>query len=247
MCGPPPSPAPRSSPEQTGSGLPLTLFPAPDPPSPAPAGAPLLGASSARLPSSCCRRARAPRGPGKLASVATITNSIVLSRAPANKVIHYGPLPAAVGCAAISGPRAAPSRAETRASAITCRGRPAAPRPPRCAPRPSRGRAGRSSARPPISFISERQLTYTDWLPAAKCQLNCKCLAEARCGRAASFPRAPRRLLLRPDPRAVESISPSTWRGGGTCRFLPSPPGRGGALARPQREGPARRRRVWPQ
>lgn len=63
-------------------------------PSPAPAPAPLCSvlASSARLPSSCRlrARARAPRGGGKLASVVTITNSIVLSRAPANKVIHYG-------------------------------------------------------------------------------------------------------------------------------------------------------------
>ena len=128
-------------------------------------------ASSAPLPSSRLPpRPRSP-GPGKLASVVTITNSIVLSRAPANKVIHYGPLPAAVGCAAISGPLAAPSRAETRASAVTCRGRHAVPRGPAEA-------AGGGSARPPGSFIAERQLTYTDWLPAAKCQLNCKCLAE---------------------------------------------------------------------
>lgn len=66
-------------------------------PSPAPAPAPLCSAraSSARLPSSCRlrARARAPRGGGKLASVVTITNSIVLSRAPANKVIHYGASP----------------------------------------------------------------------------------------------------------------------------------------------------------
>lgn len=70
-------------------------------PSPAPAPAPLCSAraSSARLPSSCRHRARArararaPRGGGKLASVVTITNSIVLSRAPANKVIHYGASP----------------------------------------------------------------------------------------------------------------------------------------------------------
>lgn len=186
-------PAPRTkaakqalfSPARLGSDT--CSVPAPAPCAPGLGAYHLLG-----CPAPGCCRARAPRGPGKLASVVTITNSIVLSRAPANKVIHYGPLPAAVGCAAISGPRAAPSRAETRASAITCRGRPAAPRPPRCAPRPSRGRAGGGSARPPISFISERQLTYTDWLPAAKCQLNCKCSAEARRGRAASFPRAPR-------------------------------------------------------
>lgn len=129
-------------------------------------------ASSAPLPSSRLPPPRSP-GPGKLASVVTITNSIVLSRAPANKVIHYGPLPAAVGCAAISGPPAAPSRAETRVRAITCRrrGRHAVPRGP-AAPR------RRGERRPAISFISERQLTYTDWLPAAKCQLNCKCLAE---------------------------------------------------------------------
>lgn len=45
-------------------------------------------ASSAPLPSSRLPpRPRSP-GPGKLASVVTITNSIVLSRAPANKVIH---------------------------------------------------------------------------------------------------------------------------------------------------------------
>lgn len=87
-----------------------------------------------------------------------------------------------MGCAAISGPRAAPSRAETRASAVTCRGQPAAQRPPRCVPRPSRSGAGGSGSRSPISFISERQLTYTDWLPAAKCQLNCKCSAEAQRG-----------------------------------------------------------------
>lgn len=148
-------------------------------------GAPLL---SARIICSAAQllwlgsRARTPRGGGKLASVVTITNSIVLSRTPANKVIHYGPLPATVGCAAISGPRAAPSRAKTRASAVTCRDQPAAQRPPRCAPRPSRSGAGGSSSRSPISFISERQLTYTDWLPAAKCQLNCKCSAEAQRG-----------------------------------------------------------------
>lgn len=123
-----------------------------------------------------------PPGRRKAGIVVTITNSIVLSRTPANKVIHYGPLPATVGCAAISGPRAAPSRAKTRASAVTCRDQPAAQRPPRCAPRPSRSGAGGSSSRSPISFISERQLTYTDWLPAAKCQLNCKCSAEAQRG-----------------------------------------------------------------
>lgn len=183
LCVPYParSKAARScSPDQPGSDVTLALSPAPAP------AAPLCSAraSSAPLPSSCrhCARARAPRGGGKLASVVTITNSIVLSRAPANKVIHYGPLPATVGCAAISGPRAAPSRAETRASAVTCRGQPAAQRPPRCAPRPSRSGAGGSSSRSPISFISERQLTYTDWLPAAKCQLNCKCSAEAQRG-----------------------------------------------------------------
>lgn len=84
--------------------------------------------SAAQLPAAAARSL----GPGKLASVVTITNSIVLSRAPANKVIHYGLLRAAVGCAAISGPPAAPSRAETRARAITCRrrGRHAVPRGP---------------------------------------------------------------------------------------------------------------------
>lgn len=94
--------------------------------------------SAAQLPAAA---ARSP-GPGKLASVVTITNSIVLSRAPANKVIHYGLLRAAVGCAAISGPLAAPSRAETRARAITCRrrGRHAVPRGP--ASRAGGGSAG---------------------------------------------------------------------------------------------------------
>ena len=79
-------------------------------------------ASSAPLPGSRLPPRPHSPGPEKLASVVTITNSIVLSGAPTNKVIHYGPLPAAVGCAAISGPPAAPSRAETRASAGTCRG-----------------------------------------------------------------------------------------------------------------------------
>lgn len=78
------------SPAQPGSAVTLA-------PSPAPAPAPLCSAraSSAPLPSSCRHRARAraPRSAGKLASVVTITNSIVLSRAPANKVIHYGASP----------------------------------------------------------------------------------------------------------------------------------------------------------
>ena len=103
-------------------------------------------ASSAPLPSSRLPpRPRSP-GPGKLASVVTITNSIVLSRAPANKVIHYGPIPAAVGCAAISGPPAAPSRAETRANAGTCRGRARGATAATLCPRPRRGRAGGRSA-----------------------------------------------------------------------------------------------------
>lgn len=103
-------------------------------------------ASSAPLPGS--RLPPRPRSPGpeKLASVVTITNSIVLSRAPTNKVIHYGPLPAAVGCAAISGPPAAPSRAETRASAGTCRGRARGAAAATLCPRPRRGRAGWGSA-----------------------------------------------------------------------------------------------------
>lgn len=102
--------------------------------------------SSAPLPSSRLPpRPRSP-GPGKLASVVTITNSIVLSRAPANKVIHYGPIPAAVGCAAGRGPPAAPSRAETRANAGTCRGRARGTTAATLCPRPRRGRAGGVSA-----------------------------------------------------------------------------------------------------
>lgn len=103
-------------------------------------------ASAARLPSSRLPSRPCSPGPGKLASVVTITNSIVLSRAPANKVIHYGPLPAAVGCAAISGPPAAPSRAETRASAGTCRGPARGAVAATLCPRPRRGRAGGGSA-----------------------------------------------------------------------------------------------------
>lgn len=110
-----------------------------------------------------------------------------------------------MGCAAISGPPAAPSRAETRVRAITCRrrGRHAVPRGPA-------GPRRRGERRPAISFISERQLTYTDWLPAAKCQLNCKCLAEpGREGRL--FPEgAVRSRLFAPCSDAIESISPST-------------------------------------
>lgn len=110
-----------------------------------------------------------------------------------------------MGCAAISGPPAAPSRAETRVRAITCRrrGRHAVPRGPA-------GPRRRGERRPAISFISERQLTYTDWLPAAKCQLNCKCLAEP--GREGClFPEgAVRSRLFAPCSDAIESISPST-------------------------------------
>lgn len=142
-------------------------------------------ASSARLPSSCCHRgarARAPRGGGKLASVVTITNSIVLSRAPANKVIHYG---ASLGHRGLRGNQRA---AGCPLAGQDTRQRRYLPGPARGAaattlrPRPSLSGAGGSSSRPPISFISERQLTYTDWLPAAKCQLNCKCSAEAQRG-----------------------------------------------------------------
>lgn len=103
---------------------------------PAPARRPRPGEHHLlRCPAPGCRRARAPRGPRKLASVVTITNSIVLSGAPANKVIHYGPLPAAAGRAAISGPSHAPAPGPAgRAAASTLR------------PGPRRGRAGGGSA-----------------------------------------------------------------------------------------------------
>lgn len=71
----------------------------------------------------------------------------------------------------------------------------------------------RGERRPAISFISERQLTYTDWLPAAKCQLNCKCLAEA--GREGRLPPEGAACVLAvfaPRSDAVEFISPCISR-----------------------------------
>lgn len=76
--------SPRQARGRTASlGFPTLGGPVPRRPRPSPR------ASSAPRPEPA---AAAPALPGarKLASVVTITNSIVLSRAPANKVIHYG-------------------------------------------------------------------------------------------------------------------------------------------------------------